>query len=170
MKHLHHNSGHLGIHKTAEKLAECYFWPGYAADVEKWVKECKPCQHCNSLPQKVQAPLGMIEVEYLVQKLSWDIMGPLPTSSKDHKYIVVVTDLFTKWVEVFPLWSTESTTLAVVLVDEIVCWYGVPHSIHNDQGANLTSAVIQNLCSLLGMKCTQNSAYYPPRQWTSGEV
>jgi len=63
----------------------------------------------------------------------------------------VVTDLFTKWVEVFPLCSTESTVLATVLVDEIVCHYGVPVVIHSDEGANLTSSVIQHLCLLLGI-------------------
>jgi len=50
-------------------------------------------------------------------------MGPLPTSSKGHKYIVVITDLFR--VEAFPLWVTDSSTLARVLVDEIVRQYGV---------------------------------------------
>ena len=73
---------------------------------------------------------------------------------------MVVTDLFTKWVEAFPLRSTESTTLATVLVDEIVC-RGVPTNIKSDQGANFTSAVIQHLCSLLGIGLTQTTAYHP---------
>ena len=47
----------------------------------------------------------------------------------------MVTDLFTKWVEAFPLHSTEATTLATLLVDVIVCRYGVPHSIHSNQNA-----------------------------------
>ena len=161
LEHLHDKGGHLGVRKTTEKLAERYFWPAYTADVEKWVKECQACQRRNSPPQKVRAPLGTIQAEYPFQKLSWDIMGPLPASSKGYKYILVVTDLFTKWVEAFPLRSTESTTLATVLVDEIACRYGVPRSIHSDQGANLTSAVIQHLCLLLGMQRTQTSAYHP---------
>ena len=52
-------------------------------------------------------------------------------------YKLVVMDLFTKCVEAFPLQFTESTMLATVLVDEIVCHYGVPTVIHCDQGANL---------------------------------
>ena len=73
------------------------------ADVEKWIWKCEPCQRRNRPPQKPQAPLGTITAEYPFQKLSWDIMGPLLTSSKGHCYILVVTDLFTKWVEAFPL-------------------------------------------------------------------
>ena len=44
---------------------------------------------------------------------------------------------------------------------EIVCRYGVPVVIHNDQGANLTSSVIQRLCLLLGMERTRTTAYHP---------
>ena len=64
-------------------------------------------------------------------------MGPLPTSTKENKYILVVTDLFSKWVDAFPLVATDSETLASVLVDEVVCRYGVPHVLQSDQGANL---------------------------------
>ena len=161
LEQIHDKGGHLGIHKTLEKLRERFYWPGYQADVEKWIRECKPCQRRNSPPQKPQAPLGTITAEYPFQKLSWDIMGPLPTSSKGHRYILVVTDLFTKWVEAFPLRSTESTVLATVLVNEIVCRYGVPTVIHSDQGANLTSSVIHHLCLLLGMERTRTTAYHP---------
>ena len=52
--------------------------------------------------------------------ISWDIMGPLPLSSKGNKYILVITDLFSKWVEAFPLAVTDSETLAYVLMDEVV--------------------------------------------------
>ena len=91
-------------------------------------------------------------------------MGPLPLSvsgSPVHPACMVVTDLFTKRAEALPLRSTESTTLATVLVDEIVCRYGVPTNIHSDQGANFTSAVIQHLCSLLGIGHTQTTTYHP---------
>jgi len=78
-----------------------------------------------------------------------------------HKYILVVTDIFSKWVEAFPLKGTDAHTLAVVLVNEIVCRYGVPSVIHSDQGANFCSEVIQCLCNLLGIERTQTSAYHP---------
>ena len=62
---------------------------------------------------KSQAPLG-INADHPFQKLSWDIMGPLPTSIKGNKCILVVTDLFSKWAEAFPLVKADSITLAKV--------------------------------------------------------
>ena len=73
----------------------------------------------------------------------------------------MVTDLFSKWVEAFPLAATDSETLASVLVDEVVCRYGVPGSLHSDQGANLNSQVITALCKLLGINKTRTTAYHP---------
>ena len=88
-------------------------------------------------------------------------MGPLPTSTQDNVYILIVTDVFTKWVKAFPLRDTVATTLARILVDEIICHYGVPECIHSDQGANFGSEVIQAICSLLGMNHTRTLAYHP---------
>lgn len=84
-------------------------------------------------------------------------MGPLPTSSKGKKYILVVTDIFSKWVEAFALRSTDAESLATMLVDEVVCRYGVPSFIHSDQGANLTGEVISSLFVLV----LESSAHKP---------
>ena len=89
------------------------------------------------------------------------ITGPLPTTIRGHKYILVVTDLFTKWVEAYPLQATDSETLANVFVKEIVCRYGVPTVLHSDQGANLTSSLITNMCNILGINRTRTTAYHP---------
>ena len=88
-------------------------------------------------------------------------MGPLPTSAQGNKYILVITDFFTKWVEAFPLKDTTANTLANVMLNEVVCRYGVLTYIHSDQGANLCSAVIKSLCQLLGITTMRTSAYHP---------
>ena len=56
---------------------------------------------------------------------------------------------------------TDSETLASVLMDKVVCRYGVPRSLHSDQGANLNSQVICALCKRLGINKTRTTAYHP---------
>eukprot|EP00731_Ephydatia_muelleri_P009248 Em0004g1586a len=161
IEQLHDKSGHLGVHKTLEKLRERFYWPGCDLDVKNAIQQCDRCQKRNNPVPKQHSPIGTIKSNYPFEKLSWDIMGPLPTSSCGNKYILVVTDLFTKWVEAFPLAKTDSVTLAKVLVNEIVCRYGVPRYLHSDQGANLVSEVIKSLCATLGINRTQTTAYHP---------
>ena len=80
-------------------------------------------------------------------------MGPLPTTSAGNKYILVITDIFSKW--------TDSAALATILVNEVVCRHGVPTILHSDQGANLTSNLISSLCDHLGIHQTRTTAYHP---------
>lgn len=125
------------------------------------VRKCKQCQKRNPPEPQPNAPLGTISATYPFEKVSWDIMGPLPTSKSGNNYILVVTDLFTKWVEAFPLREMSSITLATVLVDHVIYRFGVPVVLHSDQGGNLCSEVMKSVCRLLGMEKTRTSAYHP---------
>ena len=61
-----------------------------------------------------------------------EIMGPLPETPRGNRCILVVGDYFTKWKEAYPLPDME----ALSMVSEFICQFGVPDSIHTDQGKN----------------------------------
>ena len=154
LQQLYNQSGHMDLWKTLQKIQEHYYWPGYESDTTVWVRECRECQRRNPPQVTQQAPLESIVSRYPFKKLSWDIMEPLPQTSSGNKYIVIVTDFFSKWVEAFPVKSTDAETLASLLVTEIVCRYGVPSYLHSDQGANLTSNLMAAVCKHLGISQT----------------
>ena len=59
---------------------------------------------CSGLriPQKKpRAPLGSLGVGAVLATLSTDFVGPFPITPRNNRYILVVTDHFTKWVEDF---------------------------------------------------------------------
>ena len=161
LEQLHNQSGHLGIHKTLEKVKERFYWPGYESDTTTWIQECKECQKRNQPQPAQQAPLGTLNSSYPFEKVSWDIMGPLPVTSSGNKYIIVITDIFSKWVEAFPIQSTDTQTLATIFVNEVICRYGTPSYLHSDQGTNFTSNLMAAVCDLLGIEQTRTSSYHP---------
>jgi len=161
LQHIHNELGHLGVHKTMEAVKQRYYWPGYEGDIWKWIEECASCQQCNVPQPAAQAPLGTITTSHPFDKISWDVMGPLPLTTHGNRYVLVVTDLFSKWTEAFPLQATDSETLAKVLSNEVIFRYDIPSSLHSDQGANLTSNLISSLCQILGITQTRTSAYNP---------
>ena len=82
---LHNNTGHLGLRKTTERVKEQFYWPGYEQDIEMWVRDCQECQQRNTPQPKPQAPLWTMKAKCPFEKISWDIMGPLPTLVKRHR-------------------------------------------------------------------------------------
>ena len=56
-----HESGHLGVQRTTEKVKERFYWPGYEMDIQNWVQECQQCQKRNPPQPHPLAPLGSIK-------------------------------------------------------------------------------------------------------------
>ena len=87
---LHDDAGHLWICTTTGHVKEQFYWPGYESDIENWVYEC---QHVRSAIL-LNLTHKRIKANCHFEKISWDIMDPLPISSKGRKHILVVTDIF----------------------------------------------------------------------------
>ena len=56
LNQLHNQAGHLGIHKTTEKIKERFYWPGYEQDIENWVRACQLCQKRNPSQPTLKLP------------------------------------------------------------------------------------------------------------------
>jgi hypothetical protein len=62
-----------------------------------------------------------------------DLIGQIyPPSSKGHKFIVVATDYFTKWVEAIHLEKVTSTNMIDFVKEHIVYRFGIPRTITTD--------------------------------------
>ena len=101
--------------------------------MEKYVQEYQYCQRCNQQQPKGRAPSGTISANAPFQKLAWDIIGPLPTTSRGCKYLLVVADVFTKYMgKAFLLRSADAESLAMVLVNKVVWQLVVSEGLHSD--------------------------------------
>jgi transposase InsO family protein len=95
-------------------------------------------------------------------------MGPFkPPSSHGNKYIMVVTDYFSKYVEVRALPDQTAITTADAFLEMIVRRHGTPKAIVSDRGVNFTSKIFQRLCKSLGIKQKLATSHHPA---TNGET
>ena len=66
--------------------------------------------------------------------------------SQGYKYILVMIDTFTGWVEGFPIWTEKAEEVVKKkLLHEIIFRFHPPRSLQNDSGASFTSKVTQGV-------------------------
>ena len=163
MKQMHDGpvGGHFGAERTLARLKARYFWYNMKDDVTLWCRTCTSCA-AKARPKKTpRAAMGTVKVGAPMERIAVDLMGPLNETERRNRYILVVSDYFSKWVEAYPVPNQEATTVADKIASEWVCRYGAPHSLHSDQGTNFESAVFQEMCRLLGIEKTHTTPFHP---------
>lgn len=132
-------AGHLGIKRTMARVRCRFYWAGYNLTVERWCKRCKECQKRHQPDKKSKGQMKTYVIGEPLERISLDILGPVTRSYNGNKYILVVTDYFTRFAEAYSLQDIEASTVADKLLTEFICRYGVPQQIHTDQGSQFTS-------------------------------
>ena len=94
------------------------------------------------------------------------MVGPLKGGSHKKKYLLVMVDKFTKWIEAKPVKTAEAVPV-IEFIFGVVHRYGVPHSIITDNDSNFTTDEVETWCANLGIKLDYASVYHPQ---TNGQV
>jgi len=79
-----------------------------------------------------------------------DFCGPFVESPEGNKYILVITDLFTRFVTAIPLPRNTADLTALTLFRHIFCKYGVCSTLITDQGSHFNNHLMQALTHLIG--------------------
>ena len=90
-----------------------------------------------------------------------DICGPVITSRAGNKYVLVITDTFTKYTVAVPLPDQRARTIARAFLERWALLFGFPYQCHSDQGSCFTSTLWTRVCEELNIEKTQTTAYHP---------
>ena len=71
------------------------------------------------------------------KRIAMDIVGPLPKTTRNNRYMLVVIDYYTRWPEAFALGPHDTHLVPLRLITKIISRYGAPYAIHTDQKPNL---------------------------------
>jgi hypothetical protein len=128
-------TGHDGIYKTKERLMQCFYWPGMDANIAAHLKSCHRCQlrrRDDRAPSTLLSPLPLPTEPG--QRVHADLFGPLKMSDKGKKFILCITDAFTKYIELVALPNKEAVTVAEAIFDKWICHFGTPIDLVTNQG------------------------------------
>ena len=154
-------AGHFGRGKTHANVKYRFLWPGMRRSVNLFVMACDVCAAYKTDGKKRRAEMKSHVTGVPMERICLDIVGPFPESRNGNKYGLVVTDYFTKYVEVYAIPNQEASTIATVLTREFFSRYGVPNFLHSDQGTQFESKLFAEVCTLLGITKTRTTPFRP---------
>ena len=87
-----------------------------------------------------------IEAKAPFRIVAADILGPVTLAKTSQaRYILVISDLYTKYAVAVPVKDMTAKTVATTLVEEWILKFGAPDTLHTDQGTNFNSEVMKDL-------------------------
>lgn len=154
-------AGHNGVTRCTELIKTRFFWVGMHAQIRQYCQQCISCNKRKTSPHLRKAPLQRFpEVTAPMQVCSMDIVGPLPVTSQNNKYILTFVDHFSKYPESIALPNQTAKTIATAFVTQIIARHGVPAKLITDCGANFIGQVMKEVCLLLRIKKLQTTSYH----------
>jgi hypothetical protein len=160
------HEGVCGAHHSAFKMKwiirnNNFYWPTILEDCFKYYQGCQECQKFGSIQRVPASVMNPIIKPWPFKGWAIDLIGQIyPPSSKGHKFILVATVYFTKWVEAIPIKTVTTGNMIDFVNEHIVYWFGIPQTITTDQGSQFISGKFVEYAKSLGIKLLNSSPYY----------
>ena len=113
----------------------------------QYARRCKACQiHADFIHQPPEL-LHPTVASWPFEAWRIDVIGPIsPSSTKDYRFILAITDYFSKWAEAVPLVEVKTSNVVNFIKHHIIHRFGVPKRIINDNGPQFVSQVFYPFC------------------------
>ena len=144
-----HLVGHEGVSRTLVRIKECYYWPGLKADVEKMVKTFLKCQCYRLSPVPKCTSTISTHVLRPFIRVGLGIVGPLTATPNGNKYLFVLVDYFTKWVEA-KVTKTIDANDVIEFLKDVFSRHGLPEVIITDNWRQFILGITKAMVDLYG--------------------
>ena len=161
-KHATAIGGHKGVTKTFNRIRQNYFWNNMKTDIQNYIQNCRECTLKKLTRVKTKQPMHITDTpNSAFDKISMDIVGPLPVTPGVNIYILTIQDLLTKYSVAVPLKRTDSLTIADAFLKHFICIYGAPRALLTDQAPAFFTSLMKVLANKFKIKQFRTTAYHP---------
>ncbi|GBM26348.1 hypothetical protein AVEN_239349-1 [Araneus ventricosus] len=107
---------------------------------------CQNCLDCSRFKASNHNPAGFLQTPVQAQRfetIAIDLFSPLPESKDKKKWIFIVEDVATRWIELFALPNATARECATVLMKEVFLRFELLIRVISDNDTQFVSAVMQ---------------------------
>ena len=156
----YHEQAHFGTDKTHAIISARYYWPNMYAYIKRHVSTCSVCERAKCDPHAPKAPLLPLFIpDAPMQFISIDL-ATLPQDDSGYKYILLMGDVFSKYIEAEPLQNQSALEVVNALFHSWILKHGCPSYLLSDQGSNVDGQTIKELCEMFAIEKRRSSAYH----------
>ena len=156
-----HNAdvGHFGVDKTFNHLISIrQKWKGMRKHIRQFIQLCPVCQKLRERHLALKAHPFTTAAYLPMDVLNIDTIGPVDSDDDGNKFILVIVDCFTRWVELFPMPDTSAISAAEAILQH-VGRYGIPSTIRSNRGSQFVNEIITQLIQLMHSDHAKTLAY-----------
>ena len=159
-----HGFDHCARGEVVRKIKKQGFWsPSMQTMVDNQLNECEVCGK-NNVRKTITTPLGHIPTpEGPFRHLVLDYVDMIK-SVNGKRYMLVVIDIISRWVEAVPSKDQSATTVIKFLSREVMPRFGFPTDISSDNGSAFIQKTVKQVLQHLQVKQRLGCVYHPQSQ------
>ena len=154
-------AGHPGGRKLYKTLRRHFYLPSMALDCYAVAKNCAACARERVKLRRNKKQMKLFTPEAPLEFVAIDIFSELITTKRENRYILVISDRYSKLVRTVPLKNISAANIAQAFVHHWVFVYGPPVKLLSDNGTQFTARFFQNVCRILGIRNVFTTTYHP---------
>ena len=154
--------GHPGMARTLASVADSYYWPTMAADVDAFVRSCRVCAGAKTSTH-LRMGVETFSAVPVTPFSHWamDLIS-MPMSRGGNDLIATWVDRTSKTIVARALKESASTSqdLARLTFESVCCRFGIPERLTHDNDVRFKT-MWQELWRVIGTKLVFTSSYNP---------
>ena len=160
-------ASHPGETKLYRTLRRHFYWTTLSVDALMTVRNCVSCARNRVKLRRHAKQLQLFPAGGPLEFVSIDILGPLVRTARGNRYLLVISDRYTKLTRTVPLPRVTASVVARAFATHWLFTYGPPALLLSDNGKQFVSRLFVNLCRIVGTENAFTTTYHPQ---TNGQV
>jgi RNase H-like domain found in reverse transcriptase/Integrase zinc binding domain/Integrase core domain len=159
--HYPNAAGHPGSNRLYRSIRREFFWPGLILDCKVFVSRCPSCARQRLKAQKRTKWMKLFPPSAPLEFVGIGILRPLPETKRGNRFLLMMTDRFSKVTKVAPLRHITADDVAFAFFVHWVSCFGPPLILLSDNGSQFSARMFQAVCSMMGATQLFTSSYHP---------